>query len=470
MLAKILTASLLRRLHHSLKEEPMIESQKAPGTKSRSVKPGTNMTETLGLPIRWFLPIAFAVIALTFWVAPPEGMMSGFAITMAIGGVLMLLGNAIPGFNRIGGGVILAILMPALLFKYGLIPDHVVTVITDFYSLSSFGEFIVAALIVGSILGMNRSILMTAGSRVILPIIGTIVVCFTIFGIIGQLTGYGLGRMLFYVVGPVLGGGIAAGAIPISELIADNTDQTAEASLTQLVPAVVVANLVCIAAAGILAWAGRKYPNLFRNFNGDGNLANVKTSLAKIPVGQKVEPADAVRSTIIGLFLAGALLMFANTLSAFVPAIHSYVFLILICALVKVFIPLPEFIVEGADMWYRLVASAFIPAVIVAVSFVAIDVEQILALLNDPIYMISTVAVVIVALLAAGFIGWLARLNFIESSISAGLGLADIGSSGDLAVLSAANRLELLPFLSISSRIGGGLVVLALSALAPFVL
>lgn len=31
-------------------------------------------------------------------------MTSGFAITMAIGGLLMVLGNAIPGFSKIGGG------------------------------------------------------------------------------------------------------------------------------------------------------------------------------------------------------------------------------------------------------------------------------------------------------------------------------------------------------------------------------
>lgn len=447
----------------------MTASRKAHVPAEKAAGLGTNRTETLGLPLRWFLPIAAAVIALTFWVAPPQGMMSGFTITMAIGGVLMLLGNTIPGLNRIGGGVILAILVPAVLLRYELIPEHVATVVGDFYSLSAFGEFIVAALIVGSILGMDRSLLLTAGSRIILPIIGTIIICFAIFGLIGQLTGYGVDRMVFYVVGPVLGGGIAAGAIPISGLIADNTNQTAEAALTQLVPAVVVANLVCIGAAGLLAWVGRRRPNLFRNFNGEGNLANIKTGFAKIPVGRKVDPTDAVRSTAIGLFLAGALLMLANTVSALLPAVHSYVFLILICALWKIFLPLPDFLVQSVDTWYRLVANAFIPAVIVAVSFVAIDVDQVITLLNDPTYMISTIAVVIVALLAAGFIGWLVRLNFIESSISAGLGLADIGSSGDLAVLSAANRIELLPFLSISSRIGGGLVVLTLSALAPFV-
>ncbi|MGV8872014.1 MAG: 2-hydroxycarboxylate transporter family protein [Rhodococcus sp. (in: high G+C Gram-positive bacteria)] len=428
-----------------------------------------DMNASLGLPLKWFIPAALAVMVLAYVITPAEGMASGFAITMAFGGLLMVVGNAIPGLNRIGGGVMLTILVPAVLYSYNLLPERTATAISDFYSLSSFGEFVVAALIVGSILGMDRGLLIKAGSRIIVPIIAAITLCFALFGVIGALTGYGLGKMLFYVVGPVLGGGVAAGAIPISELIAQNSGGTSDEYLTQLVPAVVVANIVCIIVAGLLAWLGRKRPNLFRNFNGKGELANTKTRMS-VPIAAKVAPADAVNGTVIGLFTAGALFMVANAIASFVPSIHAYVFLILICAVTKIFVPIPDYLVAGADLWYRLVAAAFIPAILVSVSIVAIDFQQVLTLLNDPIYMISTVAVVLVAALAAGVAGWLIRLNFIESSIAGGLGLADFGSSGDLAVLGAANRLELLPFLSISSRIGGGLVVLILSLLGPLVL
>jgi malate:Na+ symporter len=428
-----------------------------------------DMNATLGLPLKWFIPAALVVTILAFVFTPAPGMTSGFAITMAIGGLLMVIGNAIPGFSKIGGGVILAILVPAVLHTYGLMPEGAAAAIDDFYSLSEFGEFIVAALIVGSILGMNRSVLIKAGSRIILPIIATITVCFSLFGVIGWLTGYGAGKMLFFVVGPVLGGGVAAGAIPISELIATNSGGEAEQYLSQLVPAVVVANTVCIVVAGLLAWMGRRRTNLFRNFNGDGELASTKTRLVK-PESAKVAPVEAVNSTITGFFTAGVLFMVANAISGFIPSIHSYVILIIMCAVVKVFLPIPDRIVDAADLWYRMVANAFIPAVLVAVSIVAIDFHLVISLLADPVYMLSTIAVVLVAALAAGFIGWLVNLYFIESAISGGLGLADFGSSGDLAVLGASNRLELLPFLSISSRIGGGLVVLVLSLLGPILL
>lgn len=440
-----------------------------PDTASDTSETTKDLSSTLGLPLLWFVPMALVIVVLAYLFTPAGGMAAGFAITMAAGGLLVVAGNAIPYFNRIGGGIILAILVPAVLYSYDLMPERTAEAISNFYDLSSFGEFVVAALIVGSILGMNRTLLIKAGSRIIVPIIATIAICFSLFGLIGHVTGYGLGNMLFFVVGPVLGGGVAAGAIPISELIAQNVGGTSESYLTQLVPAVVVANIVCIAAAGTLAWLGRRKPDLFRNFNGDGELATT-SAILKAPIARKVDPADAVRGTVIGLFTAGALFMVADAIASFFPSIHTYVFLIALCAVAKIFVPLPDFLVEGADLWYRLIAAAFIPAILVSISIVAIDFREVISLLNDPVYMISTISVVIVALLAAGFIGWLVNLHFIESAISGGLGLADFGSSGDLAVLGAANRLELLPFLSISSRIGGGIVVLTLSLLGPLVL
>ncbi|STW72229.1 Na(+)Citrate OH(-) antiporter [Klebsiella pneumoniae] len=59
--------------------------------------------------------------------------------------------------------------------------------------------------------------------------------------------------------------------------------------------------------------------------------------------------------------------------------------------------------------------------------------------------------------------GWLMGFFPIESAITAGLCMANRGGSGDLEVLSACNRMNLISYAQISSRLGGGIVLVIAS-------
>ncbi|HAB85555.1 MAG TPA: citrate:sodium symporter, partial [Pseudomonas sp.] len=67
----------------------------------------------------------------------------------------------------------------------------------------------------------------------------------------------------------------------------------------------------------------------------------------------------------------------------------------------------------------------------------------------------------------AGLVGKLVGFYPIESAITAGLCMANMGGTGDVAVLSAARRMSLMPFAQISSRLGGALILLISSVVVP---
>ena len=69
------------------------------------------------------------------------------------------------------------------------------------------------------------------------------------------------------------------------------------------------------------------------------------------------------------------------------------------------------------------------------------------------------------AIVGSAAIGRIVGFYPIESAITAGLCMANMGGTGDVAVLSAANRMELMPFAQISSRIGGAFMLILASIL-----
>ena len=68
--------------------------------------------------------------------------------------------------------------------------------------------------------------------------------------------------------------------------------------------------------------------------------------------------------------------------------------------------------------------------------------------------------VVLGAIIGSGAIGMLFGFNFVEGAITSGLCMANRGGSGDLQVLSAGKRLNLMSYAQISSRIGGAIVLI----------
>jgi Na+/citrate or Na+/malate symporter len=75
-------------------------------------------------------------------------------------------------------------------------------------------------------------------------------------------------------------------------------------------------------------------------------------------------------------------------------------------------------------------------------------------------YLLLCAATCIGAFVGAAIVGKLVGFYPFEAGVTAGLCMSNMGGTGDVAVLSAAGRMELMPFAQISSRLGGAVILL----------
>lgn len=420
--------------------------------------------------IKWpyFLLLIATLIVAGYLGALPDEMISGFAITMLLGGFLWWLGSIIPVIRDYGAPTVFCVVLPAIIAGMNLLPDALVEAATNFTSGYGFINFYIAALIAGSILGMPRKLLISAGARYGVPLLGMVVVVLAGVGGLSALVGRGFWDGIFFIAAPIIGGGVGAGAVPMSEMYAAQMGVDSGEALSQIIPAVIIGNIFTIIFAGVLNGLGKNGRQLFKGFNGEGNLLRVAGDSSDYKVPDRSVSAR-FNVLIVGVIFAAMLYTLGQVIGHFVPAIHPYAWTILAAALIKIFGLLPQTYEDAASGWFSFVAAAWTPALLVGISFAYIDVSSVVALISDPMYIVLVLATVIIGGVAAGLLGYLVKMYFIEATICVGLGMTDMGGTGDVAVLSAANRFELMPFLQISSRLGGAMVLLILSFLLPFV-
>ncbi len=152
----------------------------------------------------------------------------------------------------------------------------------------------------------------------------------------------------------------------------------------------------------------------------------------------------------------------------FIPSIHGYAWMIMTVAVVKILGVLPEDFEICCYQWFQFVMKNLTGVLLVGIGISYTDIGQIIAAFI-PACLLLCFVVILGAILGAGLVGKMVGFYPIESSITAGLCMSNMGGTDDVAVLSAANRMELMPFAQISSRIGGAFMLLLASFLLNIV-
>ncbi|MGP9488021.1 2-hydroxycarboxylate transporter family protein [Glutamicibacter sp. AOP5-A2-7] len=419
-----------------------------------------------GMPIWLYVILAAVVLIAALTDNLPGGMLGGFAVAMLLGGLLIWLGNLFPVVRDFGLPTVLCTFVPAVLIFYGVMPEAMTVVVTEFVTTHGFLDFFVAAVIAGSILGAPRALLIKAGPRFAIPLLSCILLAFTLTGVLGALSGYGFWTAVLTVAAPVMAGGLGLGAVPMSEMYSAHTGADSSVYMGDLMSAVVVANIFCILIAGVLNGMGKR-KQLFIGFSGNGELMRVKGKRAELVTPPKRTVASFLTMGK-GLALTAVLFVLGELLGAYFEVLHPYAWMILAAALLKIFGLLPKELEEATTDWGEMITAVMVPALLVGVSISFIDINEVLGSLGDPMFMVLVASTVLAAGVSAGFIGWLLKFNFVEAAITPGLVMADTGGSGDVSVLSAAERMHLMPFAALSTRIGGAFVLFLTTFLVPF--
>ncbi|EKO3922391.1 2-hydroxycarboxylate transporter family protein [bacterium 19MO03SA05] len=382
----------------------------------------------------------------------PTGIIGAIGVMVVVGYILNLIGDKTPIINQFfGGGAIVVIFGSSYLFHSGIMPHETTETVTTFVKGGGFLSFFIASLVTGSILGMDTQVLKKAALKYIPVILGGVACAFLFAGLVGSLLGEGFFASVMLIALPIMGGGMGAGAVPLVEIMSGNTGMSAEMLLSKMVPALAIGNAMAIVIAGLLDKLGKVYPSL----TGNGQLIRGN---AEQPAASENESPISINVLGIGALLA-ITMYFVGTMLSDVISMHPYALMILFVALVKVMGLIPRELEKAAHGWYKFVVDNLTPALLVGIGVAYTDLNQILASLTM-VYFLMVLATVLGAVVGAALMGRLIGFNPIEAAITAGLCMANMGGTGDVAVLAASKRMELMPFAQISSRIGGALMLI----------
>ncbi|MBA0218744.1 2-hydroxycarboxylate transporter family protein [Pectobacterium brasiliense] len=375
-------------------------------------------------------------------------------------------GKRLPIIGKMGAAAICATFIPSAMVHYGLLPDVVVESTTKFYKSTNILYLYICCIIVGSIMSMNRQTLIQGFLRIFFPML-----CGEVAGmLVGMGVGIALGldpfQIFFFLILPIMAGGVGEGAIPLSIGYATILHMDQGVALGRVLPIVMLGSLTAIILAGVLNQLGKRYPHL----TGEGELMpnkdnNLSGGAGSTPASAFSGKADV--TTIASGALLAILLYMVGMLGHKVIGLPAPVGMLFAAVLVKLAHGVSPKMLEGSQVVYKFFQTSVTYPILFAVG-VAITPWQELVnafTIQNLLVIISTV----VTLVATGFfVGRKIGMHPIDVAIISCCQSGQ-GGTGDVAILTAGNRMVLMPFAQIATRIGGAInVSISLLVLANF--
>ncbi|MCO6524646.1 MAG: 2-hydroxycarboxylate transporter family protein, partial [Candidatus Schmidhempelia sp.] len=205
------------------------------------------------IPAPFFTIAGFLILAEVFLSDKLPSDIVVMVVTCAFFGFLCgEIGKHLPIVGKMGAAAICATFIPSALVFYGVLPTSIVESTTKFYKDTHILYLYICCIIVGSIMNMDKKTLIQGFLRIFAPMLcGEIV---------GMLVGVGVGMLLglspfhtfFFLVLPIMAGGVGEGAIPLSIGYATILGMDQGDVLGRVLPIVMLGGLTGIICGGML--------------------------------------------------------------------------------------------------------------------------------------------------------------------------------------------------------------------------
>jgi malate:Na+ symporter len=405
------------------------------------------------IPLPVFVVLLAVISAFVLTGSVPSDILMAIVLLSMGGFTCAELGKRIPIIRNMGAAAIFATFIPSFLAFHHLLPASILTSVTEFTKDSNFLYLFIACIIVGSILGMDRGVLVQGFLKIFGPLVAASVVGGVVGTVVGVALGLGAYHTFFFVVVPIMAGGVGEGAIPLSIGYAQILHQQQGDLFAQVLPPVMLASLTAILLSGMLNYVGKKYPHL----TGEGRLQpgehdELVTEEEDAGGHVDVTTVAAAVVTAVTLYLIGAL---AQRIFSF-PAPVAMLVIAVMLKLGRVVSPSLQL---GAFHVYKFFSTAVTYPLLFAIGVSLTPWDKLVAAFTLP-YVVTIVSTVVTIIATGFFVGGWMKMYPIDTAIVTACHSGQ-GGTGDVAILTAGNRMQLMPFAQIATRIGGAITVTA---------
>ena len=426
-------------------------------------------TKMLGFSVPFFLIMVVVFIAISMTGSMLGSFVGALGFALIVGTLIGWIGDRIPvSKDWLGGGMLLASIGTSALVMFHVIPQESADILSDFNNNMGFLDLYILVLITGAILSIDRKLLIRAFAGFIPAILGAVAVS-ALFTAIGAIVcGVSPLEAQLNVMLPIMGGGNGAGCIPMSSMWGEVTGNDPQEWYAPAFAVMSLGNLVSVFSAALLDRLGKKYPSI--TGNGVMMKGDVQVKGAEDPKDVKIGIGEYASGFALGLFLYCLADFYASKISIINNvlnlgfSIHKFAFMVIFAAIANGLGLIPIEIRAGARGMQQFFAKYMSFPLMVAIGAGTNLMDYVQAFTIPNLVMI--VACVVGAMLGAVLIGsTFFKFYPVEIAITAGLDMAGGGGSGDVQILGASHRMELMSFAQISSRIGGAIMLIIASVL-----